>query len=144
MTDQMAEPLPQPVSNPDSAPYWKGASEERLLIRHCTDCKQFHFMPRHLCPHCWSEKLEWVQASGKATVHSFTVIRRAPMECFAPKVPYVVALLDLEEGVRMMSNIVGDDALQVEIGDAVSVCFEDRGDGHRIPQFRRAALGRAA
>ena len=132
------EPLPQPVANPDSAPYWNGARDGKLLIRRCLQCKAFHFMPRHLCPHCWSDRLEWVEAAGHATVHSFTVIRRAPMESFAPRVPYVVALLDLQEGVRMMSNVVGDDALDVAIGDAVSVCFEDRGDGTRIPQFRRS------
>ncbi|MFT3800170.1 MAG: Zn-ribbon domain-containing OB-fold protein [Burkholderiaceae bacterium] len=135
---KVPEALPQPIANPDSAPYWQGAREERLLIRQCQDCKAFHFMPRFLCPQCWSQNLCWVQATGNATVHSFTIIRRAPLESFTSRVPYVVALLDLEEGVRMMSNIVGDDALDTRIGDRVTVCFEDRGDGARIPQFQRA------
>lgn len=129
----------QPTPNPDSLPYWNAANEGRLVIRRCNACHRFHFMPRHLCPHCWSEDLCWVQASGKATVHSFTVIRRAPMESFAPRVPYVVALLDLEEGVRMMTNIIGDDALDTKIGDTVTVDFEDRGEGTKVPQFRRIA-----
>ena len=135
----MSEQLPLPVANPDSAPYWQGAREDRLLIRKCRGCGALHFMPRHLCPHCWSEDLEWIDASGRGTVHSFTVIRRAPMESFAGRVPYVVALVDLEEGPRMMSNIVGDDALETRIGDAVRVCFEDRGGGAKIPQFRRGS-----
>jgi len=135
----VSEQLPLPVANPDSAPYWQGAREDRLLIRKCRGCGALHFMPRHLCPHCWSEDLEWIDASGRGTVHSFTVIRRAPMESFAGRVPYVVALVDLEEGPRMMSNIVGDDALETRIGDAVRVCFEDRGGGAKIPQFRRGS-----
>lgn len=133
----MTEQLPRPVSNPDSAPYWEGARADRLLIRKCRACGELHFMPRHLCPHCWSDDLEWIEASGRGTVHSFTVIRRAPMESFAPRVPYVVALVDLDEGPRMMANILGEDALDTAIGDAVRVCFEDRGDGAKIPQFRR-------
>lgn len=95
-------------------------------------------MPRFLCPHCWSTELDWVQASGRGTVHSFSVIRRAPAQAFAAQVPYVVALVDLDEGPRMMSNIVGDDALQTRIGDPVAVCFEDRGDGAKLPQFARS------
>ncbi len=133
----MSERLPLPVANPDSAPYWEGARADRLLIRRCRSCGALHFMPRHLCPHCWSEDLEWIDASGRGTVHSFTVIRRAPMESFVGRVPYVVALVDLEEGPRMMSNIVGEDALETRIGDPVRVCFEDRGGGAKIPQFRR-------
>ncbi|PHK94378.1 hypothetical protein CR162_13915 [Pseudoroseomonas rhizosphaerae] len=134
----MTETLPSPVVNADSAPYWQGAREGRLLIRRCDACGQTHFMPRHLCPACWSADLRWVEATGRGTVHSFTIIRRAPLAAFAPRVPYVVALIDLEEGPRMMANILGDDALDTAIGDAVAVCFEDRGEGAAVPQFRRA------
>lgn len=135
----MNEPLPQPVPNPDSAPYWEGARNGKLLIRRCRRCTALHFMPRHLCPKCWSDDLEWVQASGRGTVHSFTIIRRAPAAAFAPRVPYVVALIDLEEGLRMLSNVVGETALETRIGDAVRLCFEDRGDGAKLPQFSREA-----
>jgi uncharacterized protein len=131
--------LPQPIVNADSAPYWAGARAGKLLIRKCKDCGTLHFMPRYLCPACWSNNLEWVQAAGRGTVHSFTVIRRASDPAFADKVPYVVALIDLEEGPRMCANILGDDALSVNIGDAVSLTFEDRGDGALIPQFNRSA-----
>ena len=135
----MPPQLPQPIVNADSAPYWAGAREGELLIRKCKDCGTLHFMPRYLCPACWSNNLEWVQAAGRGTVHSFTVIRRASDPAFADKVPYVVALIDLEEGPRMCANILGDDALSVNIGDAVSLTFEDRGDGALIPQFNRTA-----
>jgi uncharacterized protein len=135
----MEPSLPLPVANADSLPYWNAARERRLLIRKCGECGQLHFMPRHLCPVCWSDQLEWVEAKGTGAVHSFTVIRRAPMAAFAPRVPYVVALIDLDEGPRMIANVLGEDALSVRIGDRVKVTFEDRGGGAMIPQFMRVA-----
>lgn len=129
--------LPPPVANADSAPYWRAAKEGWLALQKCGDCGHVDFMPRHLCPSCWSDRREHVRASGKGTVHSFSVIRRAPLPAFAAIVPYVVALIDLEEGPRMPANIVGDDALTAEIGAPVELTFEDRGEA-RLPQFRLA------
>lgn len=134
----MTNPLPRPIANADSQAYWDAARERRLVIRKCNACGEVHFMPRHLCPHCWSDRLEWVVANGQGEVHSFTIIRRASDPAFASKVPYAVALIELDEGVRMMSNIVGEDALSVKIGDRVTVTFEDRGEGALIPQFTRS------
>ncbi|HSV47113.1 MAG TPA: Zn-ribbon domain-containing OB-fold protein, partial [Ramlibacter sp.] len=113
--------LPAPVANADSQPYWAAARERRLVIRKCKACGELHFMPRHLCPVCWSDQLEWVDAKGSGSVHSFTIIRRASDPAFAPLVPYAVALVDLDEGPRMMANIVGADTLSVKIGDRVQV-----------------------
>ena len=131
--------LPLPFPNGDSQPYWDAARERRLLIRQCKACSLLHFMPRHLCPTCWSDQLEWVDASGTGTVHSFTVIRRAPAAAFAPRVPYVLAMIELDEGPRMIANVLGEDALETRIGDRVKVCFEDRGGGALMPQFNRTA-----
>ncbi|WPB55877.1 Zn-ribbon domain-containing OB-fold protein [Xylophilus sp. GOD-11R] len=131
--------LPKPVANADSQPYWAAARERRLLIRRCSACQQLHFMPRYLCPHCWSDQLEWVDSKGAGVVHSFTIIRRAPIATFAGNAPYVVVMVELDEGPRMITNLVGDDALQVAIGDRVSVAFEDRGDGDLLPQFQRSS-----
>ena len=136
--------LPQPVSNADSAPYWAAARERRLLIRRCADCGAVHFMPRHLCPECWSERLEWIDAKGTGSVHSFTIIHRPSSPAFQPRTPYVLALIELDEGPRMVANVLGDDALGVRIGDRVDVTFEDRGDGAMLPQFQRAAAAGAA
>ncbi|WP_368075994.1 Zn-ribbon domain-containing OB-fold protein [Burkholderia lata] len=130
-------PLPLPVPNADSLPYWEAARAHRLVIRRCTACEALHFMPRHLCPVCWSDRLEWVDSKGTGSVHSFTIVRRAPMAAFTANVPYVVALIDLDEGPRMIANVIGDDALSVRIGDRVGVTFEDRGDGAMLPQFNR-------
>ena len=134
----MDNTLPQPVPNADSAPYWAAARERRLVIRKCGACGAFHFMPRALCPECWSDRLEWVDARGTGTVHSFTVIHRASSPAFQPRTPYVLALIELDEGPRMVSNVLGADALAVKIGDRVEVTFEDRGDGALLPQFQRA------
>ena len=130
----MEKQLPLPVANADSAVYWQSAKEGKLVLRRCKSCGETHFMPRFMCPVCWSTDLEWIEAAGKGTVHSFTIIRRASSPAFTALTPYVVALIDLEEGPRMMSNIVGDGALDVQIGDSVSLQFEDRG-GAKLPQF---------
>lgn len=132
-----ATEYPAPVSNADAAPYWEAARRGELLLKRCVDCGHRHFPPRHLCPKCWSERLEWIRAGGMGTVYSFTIMHRAPMPAFAKRVPYVVALIDLDEGPRMMANVTGDDALATRIGDRVSVWFEERGEGARLPQFRR-------
>ncbi len=135
----MSGNLPAPVVNADSAPYWQGARDNKLLLQRCSDCGTLRFFPRYLCTECGSDNTGWVEATGRGTVHSFTVVHRAAFPEFQERTPYVVALIDLEEGPRMMSNIVGADALEVAIGDAVTVEFEDRGDdGAKVPQFRRA------
>ena len=133
------EPVyPAPVPNADSRAYWEAAARDELLLRRCTACGKHHFPPRHLCPKCWSDEFEWTLSAGKGVVYSFTIMRRAPMPAFAQRVPYVVALVDLDEGPRMMANILGEDALETKIGDRVSVCFEERAGGSKLPQFRRS------
>ena len=134
----MSSSLPEPIINADSAPYWQGAREGRLLLQRCGECGVLRFFPRYLCPACASESTEWVEAAGRGTVQSFTIVHRAAFPEFQARAPYVIALIDLAEGPRMMTNIVGEDALQVEIGDAVQVTFEDRGtNGAKVPQFVR-------
>ncbi|RPI44688.1 MAG: Zn-ribbon domain-containing OB-fold protein [Betaproteobacteria bacterium] len=132
----MQPQLPEPRPNADSIEYWARAAEGRLVLRRCEDCGKHHFPPRLLCPACWSDRLHWSEASGEASVYTFTVMHRAPLPEFAAHLPYVVALVDLAEGPRMMANIVGDNARGVRIGDTVRLCFEQRGE-HRLPQFHR-------
>lgn len=132
---------PAPVMSVEGRPFWEAAREGRLVVKACTACGRTHYPPRLACPHCWSDKLEWRDSPGLGTVHTFTIMRRAPTPAFASQVPYVVALVDLDPGsaggVRMMANIIGPDATDVAIGDRVAVCFESRGDeGAQVPQFR--------
>lgn len=129
--------LPLPAPNADSAAYWSGAKAGKLMLQRCQACGATWFLSRHLCASCWSDRIEPVEASGRGQVHSFTVIHRAPSAAFAGQVPYVVALIDLAEGPRMLANIVGSGARDVAIGEAVRVTFETRGDG-ALPQFERA------
>lgn len=133
----MTATLAPPTANGDSAAYWEAAKAGRLVIRRCNACGQKHFMPRYVCPECWSSDLTWVEASGNGTVHSFSVVRRASDPAFAPRVPYVIAMVTLSEGLRMITNIVGPDALGVRIGEPVRVCFEDCGADAKLPQFER-------
>lgn len=130
--------LPLPVVTPETAPYWDGARDGKLLLQRCGGCRVVRFYPRRTCPACWSEDAEWIEASGRGRVASFTIIHRPPAPAFAERVPYVVALVDLEEGPRMMANIVGDRPLHVAIDEAVDVTFEARG-AIALPQFRRSA-----
>lgn len=136
----MSRELPVPIVNADSAPYWEGARCNKLLLQRCIDCQTFRFFPRYLCTQCGSDQVEWIEASGGGTVHSFTIVHRAAFPEFQAQTPYVVALIDLAEGPRMMTNIIGDDALGIEIGEAVKVVFEARGsDSAKVPQFCRLA-----
>jgi uncharacterized OB-fold protein len=139
----MSGELPAPIVNADSAPYWQGARDGKLLLQRCTGCGALRFFPRYLCTACGSERVEWTEVSGRGRVQSFTIVHRAAFPEFQAITPYVVALIDLAEGPRMMTNIVGADALSVAIGDAVTVVFEERGtEGAKVPQFKRAGGAR--
>jgi uncharacterized OB-fold protein len=128
-----------PAVNADSKPYWDAARQGKLILKHCLECRKAHFPPRHLCPSCWGPATEWIESKGWGSVYSFTVMRRAPTPEFAARVPYVVALVDLDEGPRMMANVVGENALSVQLGDRVRVRFEKRGDADfAVPQFTLA------
>jgi uncharacterized OB-fold protein len=129
-------PLPDPYQ--DTEEYWKAAREHRFIIQKCGDCGQAQFYPRRVCSHCLSSKLEWIEASGKATVYSCSVNYRAGHPGFAEKTPFVLAIVDLAEGPRMMTNIVKCDPESVRIGMAVEVCFDDVTDEVTLPMFQPA------
>jgi uncharacterized OB-fold protein len=125
------------LANGDSLEYWKGAREGRLLFQKCGACGSVQFPPRHQCSACWETDLEWIESAGTGTVESFTIVRRAPIPAFRGKVPYVVAAILVDEGPRMITNVVGEDALEVAVDDRVEVIFPQDGDAAALPQFRR-------
>lgn len=127
-------PKPAPAIDPDSAPYWQALNEERLVLKSCLGCGKCHFYPRELCPYCHSDDLSWIEASGRGVIYSFTVCRRPAGPAFATDVPYTVVLVDLAEGPRMMSRIVGDPA-KIAIGMNVKVRFERQSDELVLPFF---------
>ena len=127
--------LPKPDIAAHNAAFWEGAAAGELRIRHCGSCGAVFRFAHVWCPVCWAPKPGWKVASGRGKVATFSVVHTPPSPAFAASVPYVLALVDLEEGVRMMSNVVGCDPQAVRIGMAVSVRFEDR-DGVALPQFQ--------
>ncbi|MFH1134685.1 MAG: enoyl-CoA hydratase-related protein [Pseudomonadota bacterium] len=129
---------PIPVTQPWSEEFWRATKERRLLIQQCRSCHSLIFYPRKYCPECWSRDLGWQEASGKAKVHTFAVMRDMVEPQFMPDLPYVLAMVDLEEGVRMMTRIVACDPDAVEIGLDVEVVFEDVSDRCALPMFRPA------
>jgi uncharacterized OB-fold protein len=132
----MSPEKPLPVIDHDSAPYWEAAREGRLDIPLCGDCGKHHFYPRAICPHCHSDNLKFDTVSGRGKVHTFTIARRPAGPAFADDVPYVVALIELEEGPRMMSRIQTDDPEKVRIGAKVEVTFVKATDEITFPHFR--------
>lgn len=130
MTDR---PLPMPDT--DSRPYWEAATRHEFQLPYCTACQQHFFIPRVLCPKCHSDKVEWRKASGNGVIYSYTISRRPAGPAFAERVPYVVALIDLDEGPRMMSNVFTDDVDSIRIGQRVRVDFDDAGE-ISLPVFR--------
>ncbi|CAM5777898.1 MAG: Zn-ribbon domain-containing OB-fold protein [Pseudomonadota bacterium] len=129
---------PLPTVDPESAPYWSALKENRLILKHCRDCGRHHFYPRALCPHCHSDALEWSDARGTGSIYSFTVARRPAGPAFKADAPYVVAVIDLDEGARMMTNIVTDNVDAVRIGQRVAVQFDAVTDEVTLPKFRLA------
>jgi hypothetical protein len=126
---------PVPVASPESARFWEAAKEHRLLIPRCKACKQFWFPPSKLCPHCLSDDVDWETVSGRGHIYSFVVFHRVYHPAFAGEVPYVVAIVQLEEGPRMLTNIVGVPVDQVRCNMAVSVVFDDVSDEIAVPKF---------
>ena len=126
---------PQPVPDAATGPYWAAANEGRLVMPHCKDCGKYHFYPHPLCPHCNSAALDWVAVSGRGTLYSFTVVHRAPSKAFAGDVPYVVAVVELAEGPRLMSNLTGCAPEAAKIGMPVKVAFRKLAESVTLPVF---------
>jgi len=130
MTDR---PLPQPTTATE--PYWQAAREKRLAYQNCRACGHRQFFPRNLCLSCLSESVEWADSAGQGRIYTFTINHRPAQTAFQDKVPYAVAVIDLDEGVRMMANIVNSPLSEIAIGKRVRVVFEDTGQGITLPQF---------
>ena len=131
---------PMPVPDADSRPFWEACREHRLRIERCAECHAARFPPVAVCPHCGSPRSQWVTASGRGTVFSWIVVRHpVPRDVYAGEVPYVVALVELEEGVRMPTNIVGCAPEAIRPGMPVEVVFDDVSAEITLPRFRPQA-----
>jgi uncharacterized OB-fold protein len=129
---------PVPVPTPDSAPFWDGAKRGELCIQRCNECSDHYFYPRSGCPKCGSTDTTWTVVSGRGRLHSYLINHR-PAPGFEQDAPYAIAIIELDEGPRMMSNIVGiantPEALVLDM--PLEVAFDRIGDV-TIPRFRPA------
>lgn len=134
---------PLPEADPDSQPFWEGCRAHRLMLQRCADCGAFRFPASRHCPHCRSTRAEWLPAKGEGSVFSWiVVVHPVPGDVYAAEVPYVVALVELAEGVRMATNIVGCDPHGIEARMPVEVVFDDVTPEITLPRFRPAAGAR--
>lgn len=125
---------PLPAQEPLSREFWAAADEGRLLIQQCPACGHRQFYPRALCTACGADPV-WLEASGRGTVHTFTVIRQQGMPAFTDDVPYVVAMIELDEGPRMMGNVTGCPVDDVTVGMRVRAYAVEAEDGVAVPMW---------
>lgn len=130
---------PLPVPTPETQHYWDGAKAGELRLQRCKDCSKVYFPPRPFCPECASRAVEVFKASGKGTLYSY-IINHRPAPGFEDEGPYAIAVVELEEGPRLMSNIVDCDqtpeALQLDM--ALEVTFEKVNEDITLPKFKPA------
>jgi len=125
-----------PSVDSESEPFWSAARDHRLVINRCATCGEPFFYPRAICPRCWSDEIEWFEASGRATVYTYSVVYQNDLPPFADQVPYIAAVVELEEGPRMMTRVVDCAPDEITVGLPVTVAFEELDDEIVAPVFR--------
>lgn len=133
--DEWQKPLPLPDAI--SRPYWQAAAVGRLLIQECTSCRHRQWYPRAMCTKCGSD-VDWLETSGRGEIHTFTVVRQMGMRPFRDELPYVIAMVALEEGPMVYGNVTGVDPDEVRIGLPVEAWFTKVDDEIGIPSWRPA------
>ena len=132
--DEYRKPLP--VADVDSDEFWNGCHRHELLLQRCEQCHSFHYPPAPICPQCFSMNLKWEKASGKGEVYTYTIVRRPLSPEWEKDVPYTVGVIQLNEGVRMVSNVIGCKPEDISIGMKVEVAFEDVTENISLPKFK--------
>lgn len=135
----MSQPA-MPLGNSDTQPFWEGCTRGELLLQRCTACGAYRHPPSPICPHCLSDQHAWLPASGRGTVYTFVVVRQALARGWDERIPYVVAVIELDEGPQFLTNLVNVEPEAVTIGMPVEVTFAEQ-NGATLPLFRpRSAL----
>ncbi len=124
-----------PPESPPAAPFWAATRERRLALQWCTACERAIHFPREACPGCLGDAFEYRPASGHGVVYATSTMPKPGNPGMAGRAPYVVALVDLPEGVRLLTNLVGEGALDLPVGAAVTVAWEPLADGRHLPVF---------
>ena len=137
---QEAPRITPPVPQPESDFYWEKCKEQELWLRHCQACGATYFYPRDICPKCFSRNTDWIKSSGRGVLHSFAIVHRGPTPAFRDKVPYVVAIVELEGGARLPTNLVEvePDPSVIKCDMPVEVVFEQLDDNITLPKFQPA------
>jgi hypothetical protein len=130
---------PVPAITPEMAPFWEAARRHELVVQRCLDCGRFRFPAREVCSGCWSRRAEWQRVSGRGRVFSLVVMHQTNHPWFAARAPYAVVVVQLEEGARMLSTVVGLEPRAIAIDMPVAVAFEDVTPEVSLPVFRQAA-----
>lgn len=128
-----------PIPDDYTRTWWDATARRRLLIVRCASCGEAHYYPRPFCPRCGGDEVAWEEASGDATLYTWSVVHQNDLPPFRDKVPYVAAVVDLAEGPRMMTNVIGAQPEALRVGMALRVDFEELDEGFHIPVFRPAA-----
>jgi uncharacterized protein len=124
-----------PTIEAESQPFWDAAHNGKLLIASCRACTKVHHYPRPFCPSCWSDQVELIEASGKATLYTYSTVHRNELAPFSERVPYVAAVVELEEGPRLMTNVINCDPATLTIGMALKVSFVELSPEVSAPVF---------
>lgn len=124
-----------PIPTRISKEYWEAAKRHEFIIQKCEECSKHVFYPRAFCPHCLSSRLKWVKASGSGVIHTYSIVHKMSMMNFKKKTPYNIAIIELDEGVRLMSEVINCSPEELEIGKRVKVVFEDITERYSIPKF---------
>ena len=130
-------PVIAPRATLETKRFWEGTAQGKLLLKRCDRCSTVIWYPRDICSACGSLDTTWFEASGKGTVYSCTVTHKG-QGAYRDSGPFVLAYVELDEGPRIMTNIVGADPATIHIGQAVEVVFHDTGQGSAVPRFRPA------
>ena len=136
---EYAKPVPSPTA--DTQPYWDGLNAGRLLLQRCADCGRLRHYPRPVCDACFSLRAEWIEASGRGRVHSWTVTHHPFHPGFKPELPLTLVTVDLDEGVRMNAQLRKLDAGELHVGLPVRVAFERATEGLTLPVFEPGGPG---
>ena len=136
MTTPTAYEKPLPVKTAENAPYWESAKEHALKLPRCGGCAAFRYPPTEFCPRCLSDETEWRAISGRGTIYSFIVVHQRYDPSFADDLPYNVAVVELGEGPRLVTNVVGIDNKDLRVGMPVTITYEDITEEFTLPKFR--------
>lgn len=136
MAKEYAKPLPVPA--PESVPFWEAAHQHKLMIQKCGSCGHLRFPPASHCPECLSAQHDWVEVSGRGRVFSFVTYQRLYNKGWEGEIPYIVALIELDEGPRLLSNLTGVDPKDVTCDMPVKAVFDDVTPEVTLPKFAPA------